>query len=103
MNIKLSFPKKKKNFKRKHSEIDADFYWRIILYGVLCLVIAAGAFGYYLFSRTGAEADQAAADAAQAGAVKKERIDAALGHFTDRQKASDAALGPGTGLVDPSL
>ncbi len=96
--------KKKTVFRKKSSEVDADFCWSIILYATAALVIAAGAFGWYLFYRVNKPLDpSAAATLGEAGRVRKDRIDSVLKVFEEREATTKKILNSPPPLVDPSF
>ncbi len=99
----IKFFKTKKNFKKK--VFNPNFYWVLLIYGTLFLSLLFLFFGYYLFRQISKEPvlGTTTLDYQQIKTVKKERIDAVLKYFSEREKKSNQILNSPSPLVDPSL
>lgn len=104
MKLELNFTKKEKILKKDNYQLNADFYWRIILYIALVLIIGSMAFGFMLFQKT----NQALELTSEYGTsnpvvVKKERIEKVLEIFSERKSKTMQIITYPAEVVDPSL
>ena len=102
--MKIHFPKKEKNFRKKSSEINIRLYWHIIFFLGFVLTLAAFSFGFYFFRQISLESVLEKIGASQqAETVKKERIGKVLEYFAEKKQKSNQILNSPAPIVDPSL
>ena len=102
MDIKIF--KTKKHFKKADSFINLDIYWKFILVLGFLLILTSLFFGLYIFMQTNEEFVLASDNSVgKIKIVKKERIDAALQYFTEREQKSTEILNSRSAVTDPSL
>ena len=102
--MKIKLLKKKETFRKKNLEIDASFYWKIILYTGFLLMILSALFGWYIFSQVNKDPDTLTnITLGQVGTVNKNRIDKDLEYFSQRSINSQDILNSPSPVVDPSF
>jgi hypothetical protein len=101
--MEIKFFKTKKNFKKKSSELDPDFYWKLIVFLTFLMILASFIFGYYTFIQVKDESISSAENIGRKKPVEKERIEKVLEHFSLREEKSAEILNSPASVVDPSL
>ncbi len=101
--IKIKIPKRKRNFRKKKSEINPNIYWNYLLYLTFFLIVASFAFGTYAFLWVNKGPGDSAAEPAYKNAVGKDRMDQVLDIFSKRNIRSMEITNSPAPVVDPSL
>lgn len=101
--MKINFFKKEKSFQKKSFLLNANLYWRIIVYGVFLSSLVFFFFSYNLFVDTNKEFVSSTDLNNQTDLVTKERIDKTLDYFSNREQKSNQILYSFSPVVDPSL
>lgn len=103
MKLKLNFFKKNNIFKKKNYDIDADFYWKIILYITFFLLLAGALFGFYLYFQINKDKTfSETSNSLKVGTVNKTRIEKVLEYFSMRSNKSEDIMNSSSPVVDPS-
>jgi hypothetical protein len=105
LDIKLDFLKKKKNFKKKDNPaIDPNLYWRIMLFLGLFIILVSLGLGYYLVKEVNKEPDLPILNGSTNNKItKKERIEAMLEYFRQKEEKSIETINTNNLIIDPSL
>jgi len=102
MDLKIF--KIKKKFKKSEHQPDPDFYWKLVLFGTFILIFLAIFFGTRLFWKINKEDFSPAIQYDRQGKkISKNRIDAVLKYFTDRQTKSEGIINSPSPFIDPSM
>lgn len=101
--MQIKFFKTKKHFRKKRSEPDPNFFWKLIVLLVCVIIICSFAFGYYLFVQVKDEATSSTLDSNRKQPIEKERMDKILENFSIRENKSKEIINSPTLIVDPSL
>jgi hypothetical protein len=103
INLKFNLFKKNSTFKKKNYDIDADFYWKIILYVTFFLILLGALFGFYIYFQINKDQVLTQNDSSlKAGTVDKSRIDKVLKYFSERANTSRDIINSPSPIVDPS-
>lgn len=105
MDIKdIKFFKKEKNFKKESSWLDINIYWRGAIGFVLFSTTLAVIFGYLFFKDNNQDIPNSGnVTGGHVETVSKERINAILNIFSDKQQVSDKIISSPAPVTDPSL
>lgn len=95
--------KTKKNFKKKHLELNPGFYWKLIIGVTFVLIFFSFLFGYYVFSEVKKDSISPLSNVIKKQPIEKERLDKVLEYFSAREKKSAQILNSPSPVVDPSL
>lgn len=101
MEIKLF--KTKKNFKKKSTEPDPGFYWKLIISLVFVLIVASFVFGYYMFIQVKEDLSALPENFGKKQLIDKKRIDKVFEYFSLREKKSTEIINSFPPTVDPSI
>ena len=102
--MKIKFFKIKKNFKKGNFQINPNFFWKIILSLALIIAVSSFVFGFYVFMNLNSEINpETDTTSAQAGTIKKDRLEKILKYFSDKEKKSAEILNSPSPIIDPSL
>lgn len=101
--MQINLFKTKKNFKKKKSEANPSFYWKVIVSLAFVLILTSFIFGYYVFNEMQKEADLSGQGFAKRQPIRKERLDKVLEYFSAREKKSIEIMNSAPPVVDPSL
>ena len=104
--MKINFPKfkKEKKLTKDNTNVNVNFYWKLLLYAFLLFLVSSVAFGFYVFSNTNKEpvlSDTIISK--QNDKVKQSRVDNVFNYFTEKTKKTDDILNSTVSVVDPSL
>lgn len=99
----LKILKIKKKFKKSEHEPDPDFYWKLILTGTFILIALAATFGVLLFFKTNSEeALDTVPYSEQGKKISKDRLDAVMKYYSDREVKSQTIIKSPAPVIDPS-
>ena len=101
MDIKIF--KTKKSFKKRGYHINADLYWKIILYITFVFILLSFGFGLYIFTQINKESSFNIDQGSQAAVLDKGGIDNVLNYFSSRKEKSDFIINSTSPVVDPSI
>lgn len=103
LNLKIPKFKKEKKIKKDMSIIDPNIYWRVIIYFALFLIFSSFVFGFYLFRQVSSEPELPTSNKNnKVEKIQKERIDAVLQYFLDKEQNSLELLDSEERIPDPS-
>lgn len=104
LKLNLNFNKKEKVLKKDNYQLNADFFWKIILYTSFLIILCALVFGFVLFTKTSEGLDlKPEFSSGGTVVVKKERIQKTLEIFSERKNKSMKIINFPSSVVDPSL
>ena len=102
--MKIKFLQIKKSFKKGGHNANPDFFWQLLLVIACVLVVVSFCFAFILFKQINSDTTGAGATTDQKHkSISKERIDAILQIFSDKEKKSIDILTSPSPVVDPSL
>lgn len=103
-DLKLNFLNNNNDtFKKKNYDIDADFYWKIVLYITFFLLLFGAFFGFYTYLKINKDTNSSKSTSSlQVGKVDKARIEKVLEYFSSRANTSENIMSSPSPIVDPS-
>lgn len=102
--MKIELFKKKKNFRKGGFHTNPDICWEIIICVAFAIILAALVFSFLLFKKINKGFTVPEGDTkGKASLVSRERVDKALGFFSERAQKSIQIINSPSPIVDPSL
>ncbi len=100
----LDFLKRKKVFKKENLQPNLNLYWMIIFFLGFVVTLFVGFFGWYVFKDLNLEGDiRSQSGNRMLRKISKDRLNANLEVFGQRESKSTEIINSTSGVVDPSL
>lgn len=99
----IKFPKIKKSFKKKSTEPNPHFYWKLVVFIFFLIILGSFIFGYYTFLQVKDESTSFIENINKKRPIKTERLKNVLEYFSLREEKSAEILNSPAPVVDPSL
>ena len=99
--MKINVFKKERVFKKGGFHTNPDISWEIVLYISFALMAASFVFGFFLFKEI--DKEFIPGNTMRTKILDKEKVDATLDYFAEREKRSSGIVNSPSPVVDPSI